>query len=90
MTSAEEEKALRSETRAGGFLGERGGGTGPGPPWVREKPEVTVKEHPSAGISSQLPSPRAVLPGEERERAWREKSVQQRPETVAAVTTAVN
>lgn len=52
---------------------------------MREKPEVMVKERPSAEISSQLPSPRAVLPGGEREKAWREKSVQQRPETVAAV-----
>lgn len=57
---------------------------------MREKPEVMVKERPSAEISSQLPSPRAVLPGGEREKAWCEKSVQQRPETVAAVTTAVN
>lgn len=33
-------------------------------PWeeqVREKPEVTAKEPPSPGISSQLPSPRRIL-----------------------------
>lgn len=33
MTSAEKEKALQSETRAGGFLAEQRGGTGPGPLW---------------------------------------------------------
>lgn len=71
MTSAEKEKALRSETSTGGFLGEQRGGQGLAPcgraPWgeqVREEPEVMAKEPPSAGISSQLPSARAVLPGE--------------------------
>lgn len=71
MTSTEKEKALQSEASTGGSWGNPAKGQGLAShgtaacrEQVRQRPEVRVKEPPSARISSQLPSPQAVVPGE--------------------------
>jgi len=85
MTSAEKQKALRSEPSAEGLLGERRGGTGPGPCGRAPRGELVGRRQrlgKGASLRSQLPSARAVPPEEERGKAWHGKPTQRGPETL--------